>query len=126
MQRIARNVGGIDADDQWALIAQQYYAPNALASSMAFDYFAHLLARPQAGPHYVDDNGVVRSTDTDPNFPKKSTVVTVPNGATGFMGKVTYGGAPVENGLAQNQGDFNSQYTLNAGSYYAKIGRAHV
>ncbi|MDP6943699.1 MAG: hypothetical protein QF464_06075 [Myxococcota bacterium] len=47
--------------------------------------------------------------------------VTVPNGATGYYEDVGFGGRPVENRLANDQGEYDSQITMNAGSYYDKM-----
>jgi hypothetical protein len=124
LRNIYEDVGaqtGTQPEEFWKVIIGVYYPENAVASSMAFDFFAHVLARPQAGGHYVDKDGVLRSTELDQQNPKNPISLTVPNGATGQMQNVAWGGAPVENGLATNQGDFNSQFTLNAGSYYSKM-----
>ncbi len=49
------------------------------------------------------------------------TKITVPNGATGYFGAVSSGGRPVENRLADDQGEYDSWYVINAGSYYDKM-----
>jgi hypothetical protein len=45
----------------------------------------------------------------------------VPNGATGFLRDVGFGGHPIENALDESKGEYATEYTFNAGSYYDKI-----
>lgn len=119
---------GFDSGMLWPYIADSSYYDTILASGLAFDHFTRQLARPEPGPHFrpvagtfalrpVDD--VLRS-DQDTLSNPGDTVMVVPNGATGRYGVVQYGGKPIENALAGNQGEFNSDFTINAGSYYDK------
>lgn len=102
----------------WPYIATEFFKDNMLASGMGFDHFARQLARPEAGPHMLQ-NGVIRSNlDTAGN--PGTTVVTVPNGATGYFGNVSFGGRPMENALSETNGEYDSEFTVNAGSYYDK------
>ena len=45
----------------------------------------------------------------------------IPDGATGYFGLVSYGGKLVENRLSDDQGEYDRDYTMNAGSYYDKV-----
>jgi hypothetical protein len=49
------------------------------------------------------------------------TICMVPNGATGFYQSIGLGGKLVENQLAEDKGEYNAEYTINAGSYYEKL-----
>jgi hypothetical protein len=113
---------GADPDELWAYAAKSFFPENVLASGIVFDHFAKQLARPEAGEHYADTvNGVLRSMESKMSSSPATVSVVVPNGATGYYGQVTYGGRPVENQLASDKGEYDSQYTLNAGSYYDKM-----
>ncbi|MBW2458247.1 MAG: hypothetical protein JRI68_27330, partial [Deltaproteobacteria bacterium] len=102
-----------------------------LSSGMAFDHFARQLSRPNAGPHIDPRAGlppqVPGSAVPPPHLvPLRfdtfgNPAVTVPDGPQGFWGSVGIGGKPVNNSLAQDQGEFDSNYTMNAGSYYDKL-----
>ncbi len=102
---------------------------NLLAAGMAFDHFARLTQRPNAGVH-TDDfaiggdlNTVIRADDTGlagANGLGEGDVV-VPNGPQGFWNSVGFGGKPVANYLSDENGEYDRDYTLNAGSYYDKI-----
>lgn len=95
---------------------------NLLASGMAFDHFARTLARPHSGPHFFDKLlGVWVAEDDSTAWALENSRVTVPNGATGFFYDVGIAGRPVNNALAENTGEYDRDYTLNAGSYYDKI-----
>lgn len=123
-RNIYRDLGlevGVDPDDFWAYAARTNYPDSMLASGLVFDHFSRLAARPQEGPHYLDDTGVLRSFDSKQSNTAKPTAVVIPNGATGYFGNVAFGGRPVENRLADNQGEYDAEYTLNAGSYYDKM-----
>lgn len=113
---------GFDFDTFWPALAPTFFKDQLLASSLAFDHFTHLLARPQAGEHYVDsiDSRIMRSSD-DTVGNAGATAVIIPNGVTGFFDTVGFGGRPVENALADNKGEFDYQFIVNAGSYYDKI-----
>jgi len=112
---------GYNPDDFWNALGPVFFKDNILASSMVFDHFARMLARPQSGPHHFEDDGLVLRSSQDTAGNPGATAVTIPNGATGFYGNVGIGGRPVENALATDKGEFDSQYTVNAGSYYDKM-----
>jgi hypothetical protein len=47
--------------------------------------------------------------------------VAIPNGATGYLKDVGYGGHALENGFSEGYGEYDVDYTNNVGSYYNKI-----
>ncbi len=106
-------------------------SPLMLASGMAFDHFSRQLQRPNAGPHVDPRIGLppgippaaVPAAELVPlRFDDFGTpAVVVPDGAQGFWDTVGIGGKPVNNALASDKGEFDSEYTINAGSYYDKI-----
>lgn len=49
------------------------------------------------------------------------TRLTVPTGAGGRFGLLTMGGKLVENTLAEDKGEYDRDYQINAGSYYDKV-----
>ena len=114
---------GFNPDEAWPIIASQNFGGNILAAGMAFDHFARMLARPEHGPHYLDDADQVVRSKRDAFFLTRTpnTDVVVPNGPTGVYRDVGIGGRPVENTLANDQGEYDTQYTMNAGSYYEKM-----
>lgn len=113
---------GYDFETLWPYVGSSFFSDNLFASGLAFDHFTSEMARPQAGEHYrtgTGTNTVLRSTsDTAGNA--GAAVVTLPNGATGYFGNVARGARPLENALADNKGEYDAEYTLNAGSYYEK------
>jgi len=110
----------LNPDELWSYAAQNNYPEAVLAAGMVFDHFTRIEQRPEAGDHYVElKSGIVRSTAATNGQPPPSTV-RVPNGATGFMNDVSFGGRLVENKLADNKGEYDSEYTVNVGSYYEK------
>jgi hypothetical protein len=112
---------GYDFNGFWPAIAPMFFSENILASGLVFDHFTRMASRPQAGEHYRPQyDQVLRSTEDAPGEVGDSQVV-VPNGATGLFGNVAPGGRPVENRLAGNMGEYGSEFTVNAGSYYDKI-----
>ncbi len=115
---------GYDADQLWSTLAPSWFEPNLLTAGIAFDHFARLLARPQDGAHYRTPGGrdpVLRSEDDSWLwFSTPATRVNIPNGATGLYQQVGFGGRPLQNNLADDQGEYSSEYTINAGSYYDK------
>lgn len=112
---------GVNPEDMWTYAASNFFPDSVLAAGMAFDHFVRTATRPQAGPHFIQD-GVLRSADGRLSAGGGSaTDVTIPNGATGYFGNVTFGGRLVNNTLSDNQGEYDSEYTLNAGSYYDKM-----
>jgi len=126
---------GVDPDDFWPFVADFNWSDNVLASGIAFDHFTRMLARPEPGPHFlpstgsltVNANAVLRS-EADWSGPTAVTRVTIPNGATGMWGNVSYGGKPVENAYAPDEvvGDYKTEYVINAGSYYDKAYTAYL
>ena len=121
---------GYDYNTLWPFLARENFGTNIMASALAFDHFTRQLARPEPGPHYLPmrnlvpaADGVLRSELDTVSNPGLTRVI-VPNGATGLFGSnVTYGGKLVENTLAEDRdkGEYSSEYTINAGSYYDKI-----
>lgn len=92
---------------------------NIIASGMAFDYFSREMTRPENGAHYRDKSGILRSSSDA--LQSGETLLRVPTGATGYFGNIAFGGAPLESALADDKGDYDVEYTMNAGSYYKKI-----
>jgi hypothetical protein len=106
-------------DKGWAWIANEFFGHNLLASGMVFDHFIWQHTRPEAGGHYRE-GGILRSVeDSDVNSP--TVEVNIPNGATGYFGQVARGGKLVENTLADDKGEYDAEFTMNAGSYYDKV-----
>jgi hypothetical protein len=117
----------------WPLVAQQQLHDNVIAATVAFDHFTRELGRPEPGRHYKRPpafNDPVLRSDSDPddfgpiNSTLGQTPVVIPNGSTGFLRDVSFGGHPLENALSTTNGDFNVEYIENAGSYYDKINTA--
>jgi len=108
-------------DTFWQVFAPLIFRDNILASGLAFDHFARQAARPEVGPHFLQDGVLLSSEDAQG---AGSTVLNVPNGATGLYGNITYGGKLVENRLASDKGEYDAEFTINAGSYYDKINTA--
>ncbi|MFO0749574.1 MAG: hypothetical protein U1F43_28470 [Myxococcota bacterium] len=111
---------GWNFDEFWPAVGPVFFPENILTAGMAFDHFTRLLARPQAGNHYFAKGDPVLRSDQDTWGTPTSTRVTIPNGATGYYGNVQYGGRPLENALSNDNGEYDSEYTVNAGSYYDK------
>src|SRR5690606_32680645 len=120
---------GIDPKMYWGLIAADY-ADNIMTAQIGFDHFARTLARPQPGPYGVEmvnvfsstpvPGHILRSQDEAVGAVSSITAVTLPNGAAGRYGNVMYGGKLIENRLAEDKGEYDSEFTMNAGSYYDK------
>ena len=115
------------SDDPYAFVAEVLKAnaaSNTVASSIAFDHFAHVFSRPQPGDHGKLGTGdtVLRSFDGTGLFgPDGRVALSVANGVTGSFGTISLGGRPIENALARDKGrDYDRDYTLNVGSYYEK------
>lgn len=130
---------GLAFDTLWPFILDGNLRQNIIGASMAFDHFTRQLSRPQPGVHYYRDKkfkDTVLHSDEDAddygvgtNFggttsKNSKQLVIVPNGATGYLRDVGFGGHPLENALTEDNGDFDSEYTLYAGSYYDKINTA--
>ncbi len=113
---------GYDYDSLWPYLGTELFGENLLASGLGFDHFARQLARPEAGPHSLEGTGPNRLLRSNVDAPGNEgrVAVVVPNGATGYFGNVAFGGRPMENALASDKGEYDSEYTINAGSYYDK------
>jgi hypothetical protein len=110
----------------WAYLGQRYFRHNYVASGMTFDHFTRMMSRPEAGGHYRD-NGVLLSVEDARKFSSEIVEdVRIPDGASGYFGQVTAGGKYVESKLAEDKGEFDSRYTINAGSYYDKATVAYL
>ena len=112
---------GQDPDALWPTVANANYQNAAIASGVAFDHFARQLQRPESGPHISVANDTVLRADGYGFGNPGTNRLTVPDGASGYFGQVQPGGKLVENQLSNNHGDYDSEYTLNAGSYYDKL-----
>lgn len=115
---------GLTYNTLWPLIINGLnYRDNIIGGTVAFDHFTRELSRPESGPHYFKsdptDTTLRSSKDADGNSGK--TALIVPDGSTGYLSDIGFGGHLLENGLSSNHGDFDSRYTINAGSYYDKI-----
>lgn len=119
----------------------QFYAffeDNVLASAMAFDHFARQYQRPHIGFHFtmprtrtlknpdknISELDVWMAEDDAVASPEDNAErIVIPNGAAGskYRNDVSIGGHLVNNALAEDQGEFDRDYTMNAGSYYDKI-----
>jgi len=111
---------GYNFDDFWPAVAPSFFPENLLVSGMGFDHFSRLMARPQPGNHFLPVGDKVWRSDQDIYGSAGNIRVIIPNGATGYYGNVQYGGRPLENALSDDQGEYDSEYTMNAGSYYDK------
>ena len=122
---------GIKQQDiiDYALV--NFYPQNALASGIAFDHFARMMSRPEPGEHIRLGTGanrdpVLRSrtlffTGAASDMTENPTELLMHNGATGFYGNVGWGGELLENTLAEDQGEYDAEFTMNKGSYYEKM-----
>ena len=126
---------GYSFDTLWPYIVGIQAHDNMIAATVAFDHFVRELSRPEPGPHYrraaVFQDPVLHSaTDPDDSGPPTGlaglgqTQLVIPNGTTGFLRDVGFGGHPLENALSTTNGDFAVEYIENAGSYYDKINTA--
>ncbi len=133
-QDLATNQG-LSFDTLWPLLVQGSLHDNVIAATVAFDHFTRQLSRPQPGPHYLRASAftdpVLRSDDDADDYgaganlggglQNSEVLVQIPNGSTGYLRDVGYGGRPLHNAYATEEGDFNTEYTIWAGSYYDKI-----
>ena len=117
----------------WPYVASLQMHDNAIAATVAFDHFARELSRPEPGRHYrrpgsFNDPVLHSASDPDDFGPVNGqigqTSVVIPNGATGYLRDVGFGGHPLENALSSTNGDYNVDFIQNAGSYYDKINTA--
>ena len=113
---------GYNFDDLWPFISGLFFKENILASGVGFDHFTRMMQRPEPGEHYFPQGEDVLRSKVDAlagGLP--ATKVIIPNGATGYFGDVGIGGKPLGNNLDRTKGDYSSEYTINAGSYYEKV-----
>jgi len=115
----------------WAYAAANWFPDQVLASGVVFDHFTRMFARPEAGDHLLDVENLNTLASVEDSFLDGTPVLTVPNGATGYYGQLTFGGKLVENRLCDSEflpngeidpgcGEYDSNFTMNAGSYYDK------
>jgi hypothetical protein len=110
-------------------IMNEFFPINALASSMAFDHFTRQYQRPHIGAHYRNEgtktieNFYVWNAADDATGNASGPMMLVPNGTSGslYRNDVSIGGRLVNNALAEDQGEYDRDFTMNAGSYYDKI-----
>jgi hypothetical protein len=125
----------------WAsIVTDPSFRDVILTSGVVFDHFARSLARPEPGGYYdpcelgpgydcpLKGGKTLRSkSDVYFNDAAVGTMVNVPNGAFSVgdgsspFENVGVGGKPLGNALAADKGEFDSEYTINAGSYYDKV-----
>lgn len=125
----------------WAsIVTDPSFRDVILTSGVVFDHFARSLARPEPGGYYdpceigtgpdcpFKGQKVLRSKmDVYFNDAAVSTMVTMPNGAFAIgdssnpYENVAIGGKPLGNALANDKGEYDAEYTINAGSYYDKV-----
>lgn len=136
---------GLSPTTGWSYYSARFFKDNILASTLAFDHFTRQLQRPQSGLHYSETLGgttpfdgstiIYRSNDdsrggpwTQKNDGYESDKVSVPNGAFGSerYRNTQFGGHLLENRLCEDCGDYDSEYTMNAGSYYEKLYTAYL
>ncbi|MBW1811686.1 MAG: hypothetical protein JRJ87_26090, partial [Deltaproteobacteria bacterium] len=115
---------GYDFETLWPIIAGEFYADNIIASSQVFDHFSRLLARPEVGDHFYQDWDPVLRSVNDAMAEPGPTQVIIPNGATGYYEDIGIGGKLVENQLSDDHGEYDSDFTINCGSYYDKLSTA--
>ncbi|MBX3190152.1 MAG: hypothetical protein KF819_24205 [Labilithrix sp.] len=118
---------GNDPEAFVAAVLKQVAVDNTVASSIAFDHFAHVFSRPQPGAHGTGSAGdtVLRWQDDNGSTGGFASggrpVLSVANGVQGGFGVISLAGRPIENALARNQGrDYDRDFTQNVGSYYEK------
>lgn len=133
---------GFQPAELWNFIVTlPFMRDGILTSGMVFDHFTRQMARPESGPHFLLSEFSIGSPQPPPGKEleevlrssadfvslvggQPKTRLIVPNGATGYFGDIGIGGKPLENALANDKGEYDSQYTLNAGSYYDKLNTA--
>ena len=121
----------------WAFAAANWFPDQVLAAGMVFDHFTRAFSRPQPGNHLRESVrlpgggtvDVLRSEDDA--FLDGELILTVPNGATGYFDRLSFGGKLVENRLCETTfgpdgeaspgcGEYDADFTMNAGAYYDK------
>jgi hypothetical protein len=118
----ASSISPTDGDAFAAEVVAQVAPDLLIASSMAFDQFAHVFARPEPGDQALAGlQGNVLYSTANTGFANPGTaLVTLPNGVFGTYGQISLSGRPIENALPANKGDYDSEYVQNVGSYYEK------
>ncbi len=111
---------GYEFSSLWPTAAG-WYKENIIASSMAFDHFARTLDRPTPGAHFRRDYSELLFSDNDSWASPGATLVKIPSGVRGKYDGIVLGGWLVENQLAEGQGEYDAEYTVNSGSYYDKL-----
>ncbi|HOX42224.1 MAG TPA: hypothetical protein PK668_01440 [Myxococcota bacterium] len=111
---------GYEFSSLWPTAAG-WYKENIIASSLAFDHFARTLDRPTPGAHFRRNYSELLFSDNDSWATPGPTLVNIPAGVKGRYDSIVLGGWLVENQLAEGQGEYDSDYTVNAGSYYDKL-----
>jgi hypothetical protein len=123
-QDLAAN-SGISFDSLWPILVSGQAPENMIATTLAFDHFTRELGRPEPGDHAYRaaafDDPVLHSLSDADDLNGEAPAVTIPNGTTGYLKDVGFGGHPLENALSDNHGDFDVDYVENVGSYYDKI-----
>jgi hypothetical protein len=118
---------GYTYDTLWPFIVDINYRDNMIGATLAFDHFTRELSRPEAGEHYflppAFGDKSLRSAE-DANGNAGTTFLAVPNGSTGYLKDIGFGGHLLENRLSDVNGDYDSEYAWTAGSYYDKINTA--
>ena len=104
-----------------------------IAATVAFDHFTRELSRPEPGattsaraPSAIRSctRTAIPTTSVRADGMLGQTPVVIPNGTTGYLRDVGFGGHPLENALSTTNGDYDVEYIENAGSYYDKINTA--
>jgi hypothetical protein len=125
-QDLATNQG-YSFESLWPQIVSSQAPENMIAATLAFDHFTRELTRPEPGGHYYRaaafQDPVLHSASDPDDYgpPSNATTMMIPNGTTGYLKDVGLGGHPLENALSTDHGDFDVDYTENAGSYYDKV-----
>jgi hypothetical protein len=114
--------------DDFVLGQYAWLAPSIIASGFVFDAFARLLQSPEPGQHYMDPvTGVLKTKENQVVGDYSPTYVTIPNALFGdIYGNASSAGLALESALPEDQGDFDPDYTINAGSYYDKMNVAYL
>ncbi|MFW5738732.1 MAG: hypothetical protein ACOC1F_00050 [Myxococcota bacterium] len=127
--RTAAAESGVRWEDYVNFYMVQVFPINALASSMAFDHFTRQYQRPHIGSHTRNTSSknydgfyYWYAVDDATGNPTGQQMI-IPNGTAGskYRNDVTIGGRLVNNSLADDQGEYDRDFTMNAGSYYDKI-----
>ena len=123
IRNIINDISMVDGSNSEAAWKGQagFFKDQIMLSGIVFDHFAREMSRPSPGMHtVVAGEGVLRSLDND-GYLSGPTKVIIPNGVTGGYDGVGIGGRPLENALSEDKGEYDRDYTLNCGSYYAKV-----